>query len=163
MSNYRLDVNYKYQKIKSKMLRHSLLFSLVLAVVIVSDVLLVILAKEDYLINLIIACIITVLFSYFATFYFTNIYNEVNAQYRYYKGYASGIQSSDEVIFVKQGQELAYVNGLYVYPVSVIYVTNLDKQNKIIYSMEKDLEYVEGDKLTIETYQRILLKAEKHQ
>ena len=161
--NYRVDVSYEYDKVKSKLFRLSLLFSIILTVVIVIDVLLVVLIKGDYLVPLIISIVITVIFSWFALFYFTNIYNEVNAQYRYYKGYASGIQSSDEVIFVKQGQELAYVNGLYVYPVSVIYVTNLDKQNKIIYSMEKDLEYVEGDKLTIETYQRILLKAEKHQ
>ena len=161
--NYRVDVSYEYDKVKSKLFRLSLLFSIILTVVIVIDVLLVVLIKGDYLVPLIISIVITIIFSWFALFYFTNIYNEVNAQYRYYKGYASGIQSSDEVIFVKQGQELAYVNGLYVYPVSVIYVTNLDKQNKIIYSMEKDLEYVEGDKLTIETYQRILLKAEKHQ
>ncbi len=161
--NYRVDVSYEYDKVKSKLFRLSLLFSIILTVVIVIDVLLVVLIKGDYLVPLIISIVITVIFSWFALFYFTNIYNEVNAQYRYYKGYASGIQSSDEVIFVKQGQEIAYVNGLYVYPISVIYVTNLDKQNKIIYCLEKDLKYVEGDKLTIETYQRILLKAEKHQ
>ena len=162
MSNYRLDVNYKYQKIKSKMLRHSLLFSLVLAVVIVSDVLLVILAKEDYLINLIIACVITVLFSYFATFYFTNIYSEMNAEYRYYKGYDSGLKSTDEVVFLKSSKELLYVNGLYVYPLIVTYVSPLETQDKIIYVTEEDLDYQMGDKLTITTYQRILIEAEKH-
>ncbi len=163
MTNYRVDVNYEYDKVKSKMFRLSLLFSLILTVVIVGDVLLVVLSKENYLVQLIISIVITALFSWFAIFYFSNIYNEINAQYRYYKGYASGVQSTDEVIFLSQVDQLVYVNGLYVYPVNVRYVSSLQDQHKIIYSMEKNLGYEEGDKLTIETYQRILLKAEKHQ
>ena len=162
MTNYRLDVSFEYQKSKSKMLKNSLLFSLVLAVVIIGDVLLVILAKEDYLINLIIACIITILFGFFAIFYFSNIFSEMDAEYRYYKGYESGLKSTDEVVMLKASKELAYVNGLYVYPLIVRYVSNLETQDKIIYTTSERLDYQEGDKLTITTYQRILIEAEKH-
>ena len=161
--NYRVDVEREYQKVKSKLFRLSLLFSLILTVVIASDVLLVILSKEDYLIQLIVAIIITSAFTWFTIFYFSNIYNEVNAKYRFYKGYGSGIHPVDEVIFVHQGEELTYINGVYAYPVSVEYVSTLSSKEKIIYVTEKNLGYEKGDKLTIETYQRILLKAEKHQ
>ena len=160
--NYRVDVASEYQKIKSKMLRSSLLFSLALAIVIISDVLLVVLAKEDYIINLIIAIVITVIFSCFTIFYFTNIYYEMNMEYRYYKGYEGGIKSTDEVMVIKSSEELTYLNGLYVYPVLVKYIDNLSSQEKIVYSLNKELGYQEGDKLTITTYQRILIEAEKH-
>ena len=160
--DYRVDVANEYQRIKSKMLRSSLLFSLIFAVVIVGDVLLVVLAKEDYIVNLIIAIVITVLFSCFAIFYFSNIYREMDLEYRYYKGYEGGLKSVDEVVVVNSSDELTYLNGLYVYPMLVKYIDNLSSQEKIIYSLNKELGYQEGDKLTIKTYQRILIEAEKH-
>ena len=160
---YCVDVNHEYQLAKGRMLKYSLLFSLVLALIIVSDVLLMLLAGEDYIINLIIAIVITTLFSWFAIYFFTNVYNDIDSRYRYFKGYASGIKPVDEVVFLKISDELCFVNGLYVYAMSVRYVSALDSQDKIIFCMSNDLNYEIGDKLTITTYQRILLKAEKHQ
>ena len=80
---------------------------------------------------------------------------------RYYKGYEGGIKSTDEVMVIKSSEELTYLNGLYVYPVLVKYIDNLSSKEKIIYSLSKELGYQEGDKLTITTYQRILIEAEK--
>ena len=162
MDSYSVDVNNEYQKAKSTFLRYSLSFSLLLTAIIVSDVLLVALAKEDYRINLIIAIIINILFVWAAIYFFSNIYSEVNAKYRYFKGYDSGLHPVEEIIFIKQSDELSYVNGLYVYPVLVKYVSNLSEQEKIIYTLHKDLDLKEGDKLTVTTYQRILINAEKH-
>ncbi|MBP5574672.1 MAG: hypothetical protein J6X50_02885, partial [Bacilli bacterium] len=68
----------------------------------------------------------------------------------------------EEVVFLKKSDEPCYLNGLYVYPLIVRFVSNLSQQDKIIYTLNKDLEYIEGDKLTITTYQRVLIKAEKH-
>lgn len=161
--DYSVDVNYEYQNVKSKLFRLSLLFSIILTLVIVGDVLLITLSKDNYLVQLIIAIVITTLFSYFAIFFFTNIYSEVNAEYRYYKGYASGMKPVEEVEFLGQGKDLCYVNGLYVYPVYVRYVSTLHNEDKIIYCLKTALNYEQGDKLTIETYQRIILKAERHQ
>ena len=160
---YSVNVNKEYQIIKSKLFRSSLLFSLIFTVVLVSDVLLVILANEDYLVNLIISIVITVLFVWFAIYFLSNIYSDMNAKYRYYKGYEGGLKPTDEVIFIKISDELCYINGLYVYPLMVKYITNtLKEEDKIIFTLNKDLEYVEGDKLTITTYQRIIIQAEKH-
>ena len=58
--------------------------------------------------------------------------------------------------------DLSYVNGLYVYPLFVKYVSNLEGTEKIIYSSSKDLGLTKGDKLTVTTYRRILVKMEKH-
>ena len=160
--NYSVDVNEEYQKVRSKILRVSLLFSLILTMVIIGDVLLVVLAKEKYLVNTIIAIIITTLFSWFAIYFFTNVYSDINARYRYFRGYDAGIKPTDEVIFIRKSDELCYVNGLYVYPIWVSYVGNLTKQEKIIYTLNGDLDYQSGDKLTITTYQRILVRAEMH-
>ena len=160
--HYCVDVNNEYQNIKKKFFRLSLLFSLILTVVIVADVLLVSLSQEDYIPCYIISIVISVLFAYFAIFFFTNIYNEVNARYRYFKGYESGLKPTDEVLFIKQSEELCYVNGLYVYPLFVSFVSNLEKTDKIIYTLSKKLNFETGDKLTITTYQRILIEAEKH-
>ena len=160
--SYSVDVAKEYQKAKSKLFRQSLLFSLVLANTILADVLLVTLANEDYLVNLIIAIVVTALFSYFAIFFFANIYPDTNGQYRYFKGYNSGIQPTEEVVFIKKDEELSYVNGLYVYALVVRYIYNIKSEDKIIYCLNNDLSFEEGDKLTISTYQRILLKAEKH-
>ena len=66
------------------------------------------------------------------------------------------------MIFLASSDELAYVNGLYVYPLMVKYVSNLEEVEKIIYSFNKEINYEQGDKLTITTYQRIILKMEKH-
>ena len=161
--NYQVDVSYEYQSIKSKLFRLSLLFSLLLTLIIIMDVLLVVLAKEQYTVQLIVSIVITIVFVWFSIFFFSNIYQEVNLQYRYYKGYFSGIKPVDEVEFVSLDNELHYVNGLYVYPLHVRYVSTLGSEEKIIYTLKNDLSFQEGDKLTIETYQRILLKAEKHQ
>ena len=160
--NYSVDVSNEYQKAKSRLFRYSLAFSLLLTALIVGDILLVVLANEEYLVNLIISIIITVLFTWMAIYFFTNIYSELNAKYRYYKGYDSGIQSTDEIVIIKKSDELCYINGLYAYPLMVKYVSSLGEQDKIIYALDKDLDLAEGDKLTITTYQRILIKAEKH-
>ena len=159
---YSVDVNHEYQIIKSKLFRLSLLFSCILASVILTDVLLVTLTKGNYLVSMIIAIVITILFSWFAIFFFTNIYSEVNAQFRYFKGYESGLKSVDEVEFVAQSKKLCYVNGLYVYALRVRFISNLEAKEKIIYTLKEKLNFQEGDKLTITTYQRILINAEKH-
>ena len=160
---YSVDINREYQTIKSKLFRAALLFSLIFTVVLVSDVLLVLLANEDYLVNLIISIVISVLFIWFAIYFLSNIYSDMNAKYRYYKGYEGGLKPTDEVIFIKMSDELCYINGLYVYPLMVKYITNtLKEEDKIIFTLNKDLEYVEGDKLTVTTYQRIIIQAEKH-
>ena len=161
MDNYCVDVNGEYIKAKSKLFRFSLLFSLLLTVTIIADVLLVILAGEKFFVNCIISSVITVLFIWFAVFFISNIYSDLNARYRYFKGYQSGLQSTDEVIFIGKSDDLYFVNGLYVYSVFVRYVSTLGEQDKIIYTMN-NLEYQPNDKLTITTYQRILVKAEKH-
>ena len=160
--NYSVDINGEYQKVKSKFPRASLLFSLILTAIIVADILLVVLAKDEYLANMIVAIVITSLFSWFAIYFFTNIYGEINARYRYFKGYDAGIKPTDEVIFIRKGDELCYINGLYVYPIWVNYYDHLTKKEKIIYIVDGDLDYQSGDKLTITTYQRILVSAEKH-
>lgn len=160
--HYQVDINDEFKKAKSRYLRYSLLFSLILTIVIVGDVLLILLSKEDYLIYLIIASIVTILFIWFAIYFFTVIYSDINNRYRYFKGYESGLKPVEEVEFIKKSDELCYVNGLYVYPLFVTYKEGINEQNKIIYALNKDVNYEMGDKLTITTYQRILLEAEKH-
>ena len=162
MNSYRVDVGNEYQKSKSTFLKCSLLFSIIFTAIIIGDVLLIILANEDYLINLIIAITITILFTWSAIYFFSNIYNDVNARYRYFKGYDSGLHPVEEVVYLKKSDELCYVNGLYVYPMIVRFISNLSEQEKIIYTFSQDFDLLEGDKLTITTYQRILIKAEKH-
>ena len=106
--NYSVDISNEYQKAKSILFRYSLGFSLLMTAVIIGDVLLIVLAGEDYLVNLIISIIITILFTWIAIYFFTNIYSEINARYRYFKGYESGIKSTDEIVFIKKSDELTY-------------------------------------------------------
>ena len=160
--DYSVDVPYEFQKAKSAFFRLSLLFSGLLTLVLISDVLLVSLAGEDYLPNLLISILLTTLFTWFAIYFFSNIYGEVNNKYRYFRGYENGIKPEEEVEFLKKSDELCYINGLYVYPVYVRYSIGLNRQDKVIFAFRNDLKYEMGDKLTITTYQRILIKAEKH-
>ena len=159
---FQVDVNEEYQKSKNNLLRHSLVFSCIFTLVLVADTLLVLLAGENYKVNLIISIVISILFTWFAIFFFTNIYNDVNSRYRYFRGYNSGLKPVEEVEFLKKSDELCYINGLYVYPVYVRYFIGINCQDKVIFAFSNDLGYEMGDKLTIETYQRILIKAEKH-
>ena len=53
-------------------------------------------------------------------------------------------------------------NGLYLYPVHVTYLDGLSRTSKVIYTLEKDLNFKKGDKLTVATYQRVIIKAESH-
>ncbi len=159
--DYRVDIENEYKKAKSTFLRQSLLFSLILTLVLIGDVLLVTLSGENYVANLIIAAVITTLFSWYAIFFFTNIYGEINSRYRFYKGYDSGLKPVEEVEFLSQRGEILYVNGLYVYELSVRYFEGITHQDKIIYCFDKT-NFEAGDKLTIETYQRIIIKADKH-
>lgn len=160
--DYRVDIENEYQKAKSKLFRISLMFSIVFTLILAGDVLLITLAGEEYLVNYIIASVLTVLFAWFAIFFFVNIYSVKNAQYRYFHGYESGVKPEEEVEFLKKSDELCYINGLYVYPVYVRYIIGLNRQDKVIFALENNLEYEMGDRLTITTYQRILVKAEKH-
>ena len=157
-----MDVSKGYQDAKKSLFKLSLLFSLLFSAVIVTDVLLVVLANEDYLVNLIISIIITILFAWFALYFFYNILDDVNGEYRFYKGYESGLKENNEVIFNEQINELTYINGLYAYPVHITVSDGLEKVNKVIYTIQKDLGYKNGDKLTVITYSRILVKAEPH-
>lgn len=157
--DYSVDIESEYQKAKSKIFRLSLLFSLILTITIISDVLLIVFAKEEYIINLIISIIITIAFLWFAIFFISMIYKDVNDRYRYFRGYDSGLKAIDDVIFIEKEDELTYVNGLYVYLVRVRFNEGLKSQDKIIYTLNKDLDFKKGDKLTITTYQRILTKA----
>lgn len=160
--SYEVDVKHEYELSKAKFLKLSLLFSALLTIVIVAIVLMIVLTKEDYLPFLIISIVISVLFVWFAIFFFTIIYNEINAKHRYFKGYDSGIKPTDEVVFLRKNDEVCLINGLYVYPVHVKYVSTLKEETKVIYTLANQLNFDNGDKLTIETYQRILIKAEKH-
>ena len=160
--NYSVDVSYELKKVQSKFFRISLLFSIILTIIITSDVLLILLAKEDYLVNLIIAITITILFIWFTIYFFFNIYSDVNNKYRFYKGYDLGIHPVEEVEYLSQNNELTYMNGLYVYPLRVRYHDGINEVDKTIYTLLENLGYKEGDKLTITTYQRILIKAVYH-
>ena len=159
---YAKDVAHEYQVVKSKLFRLSLLFALLLSAIIIADVLLVTLSKENYVPFMIISMVLTILFVWFAIFFFINIYNEVNAQYRYYKGYESGLKPVEEVELLQISEEPCYMNGLIVYPLFVKFISTLSTQDKIIYRLDKSINFAPGDKLTITTYQRILLSAEKH-
>ena len=159
--NYQLDVSKGYQVSKKHFLLLSLLFSLIFTAILVADVLLVVLAPENYIICLIISIVITILFAWFAIYFFYNIYADVNNEYRFYKGYESGLKEMEEVIYIEQDIELTYINGLYAYPVHVYYIAGLEKIKKVIFTVKK-LDYQKGDKLSVITYRRILVKAEPH-
>lgn len=160
--NYQMDVSKGYQAAKKSLFRLSLLFSLLLTAVLIADVLLVVLTNENYLVNLIISIIITVSFTWFAIYFFYNIYDDVFGEYRFYKGYDSGLKENEEAIFKEQINELTYINGLYAYPVHITVIHGLEQVDKVIYTVNKDLGYQDGDKLSVMTYSRILVKAERH-
>ena len=160
--DYSVDVTYEYQKARSVFFRWSLLFSGLFTAVIVGNVLLISLAGEFYNVNLAISIIITILFGWFAVYFFSCIYGEVSHKYRYFRGYESGIKPVEEVEFLSKSDELCYINGLYVYPLYVRYAIGLSRMDKVIFAFKNNVEFEMGDKLTITTYQRILLKAEKH-
>ena len=163
--NYQLDISKNYQSARKRMTLLSLSFSLVFSLVLIADVLLVIFANEDYKLNLIIATIISILFTWAAIFFFGNFYNEALEKYLFYKSYESGLKEEAEVIFEKQIDKQVMTtnrNGLITYPVHVTYIDGLTKTHKVICTVEKDLGFKEGDKLTIITYQRVIIKAERH-
>ena len=160
--NYQMDVSKECASAKKTLFMLSLVFTLLFTLIIIADVLLIALAGEDYIVNLIIAIVISVLFTWFSIYFFSNIYSEANNKYRYYRGYESGLKPIEEVEFLKKSDELCYINGLYVYPVYVRYAIGLSRQDKVIFSTTNTLDYQMGDKLTITTYQRILIKAERH-
>lgn len=160
--DFSVDVQNEYQNAKSTFLKWSLLFSSLFTLTLVGDVLLILLAGEYYTVNLVIAIVISILFSWFALFFFTNIYGEINNKYRYFRGYESGIKPTEEVEFLDKSEELCYINGLYVYPIYVRYAIGLNRIDKVIFTFKNNIDFKMGDKLTINTYQRILIKAEKH-
>ena len=162
--NYQLDISKNYQRTRKIVGLLSLSFSLIFTLVIVADVLLVAFANEDYIVNLVIAILITIVFTWLSIFFFQNIYNDVFAEYLFYKGYESGLKETAEVEFEKEMDEtvMTYRNGLYTYPVHVTYINGLSKVRKVICTVEKDLGFKEGDRLTITTYQRVIIKAERH-
>ena len=160
--NYQMDVSKEYQTARKSLFALSLLFSLLFSVVLIADVLLVVLANEDYLVNLIISIVISILFVWFAIYFFSNIFNDANEKYLFYRGYESGLKEEGEVELVSIDDELRYMNGLYVYAVSVRYINGLERIDKIIYSVNKDLGFRVGSKLSITTYRRILTKARLH-
>ena len=159
---YSVDLNGEYKKSKTKFLSYSLLFAFILAAVLTCDTLCVALSKEDYNVALIITMVVTVLFCWFAIFFFSCIYNDVNARYRFFKGVNSGQVPTEEVVFVSMNPEMVIMNGLYVYAINVKYEQNFITRDKLIYTFEPNLDLKQGDKITITTYRRILLKAEKH-
>lgn len=160
--NYDVNIDFEYQKARSKFLRWSLLFSLIFALVILGDVLLILLAGEYYTINLVISIVITTLFLWGAIFFFSHIYGDINNRYHYFKSYSSGLKAEEEVEVIKKSDEISYVNGLYVYPLFIRTLEGLEKVDKIIFTFDNSINFEPGDKLSITTYQRILVKAEKH-
>ena len=160
--SYCVDVQQEYQKAKSVFFRWSLGFSGLFTLVLIGDILLISLAGEYYTVNLVISIVITTLFMWVAIFFFSNIYGDINNRYRYFKGYESGLKENEEVEFLKKSDELCYINGLYVYPVYVRYAIGLNRIDKVIFAFNNDIDFEMGDSLTITTYQRILIKAEKH-
>ena len=160
--DYCIDIAQEYQKAKSNFLRWSLAFSGLFTLVLIADILLILLAGEYYTVNLVISIIITIIFVWLSIFFFSNIYGDINNRYRYFKGYESGLKSNEEVEFLKKSDELCYINGLYVYPIYVRYSVGLSKTDKAIFAFDNNISFEMGDLLTITTYQRILVKAEKH-
>ena len=160
---YSVDVGDEYKKSKSKLLRYSLLFALILTITLVADTLLIIFSKERYIVRLIIAIVITSLFSYFAIFFFSSLYGDMNKRYRYFKSYESGEKATEEVQVLSKTGDMCRINGLYAYPIRVRSFDGLTYTDKVIYTFNDKLEIAENDKLTVTTYQRILIEAESHQ
>lgn len=159
---YRVDVEDEYKRSKSKLLRYTLLFSLILAIILVADTLLIILTKGDYRVSLSISIIITILFSWFAIYFFTNIYGDINAYYRYFKSFNSGVKATEEVEVIKIDDALTLVNGLYVYPIYIKSFNGLDVTEKTVYTLDKNYKFLVGCKYTFVTYQRIVIEADNH-
>lgn len=161
---YQLDISKEYLNARKVMRLLSTSFALIFSLVLIADVLLIVFANEDYLINLIITIVVSILFAWFAIFFISNFYSDAFNKYRFYKGYESGIKEVAEVEFVKEDTEETSTNknGLYAYPVHVTYVDGLNRTDKVICSFNKDLGFKEGDKLTITTYRRVIIKAELH-
>lgn len=162
--NYQMDIGKEYKNAKQTMLITSLTFSLLFSIVIIADVLLVVLANDNYLVNLIISIVVTVLFTWFTIFFFYNIYNDALAKYLFFRGYESGIKEVAEVEFDQEIDEpmIDNKNPLYAYPVRITYIDGLNKIHKVIYTFEKDLGFKKGDKLKVVTYRRVIVKAELH-
>ena len=160
--SYSVDTKEQYNLAKKKYLRYSLLFAGILTVVLIADTLLVALAGENYTCNYLLATIITILFSWFTIYFFTTIYKDINYSYRYFKSIDSGLTQNGEVIYLSKENNLCQINGLYVYPLHVKYIEGINEEEKIIFSIDENINFDKGDKLTISTYQRILLKAERH-
>jgi len=159
---YSVDVNDEYKKSKSKLLRCSLLFAGILAITLTADTLLIILSKENYIPSLIIAIVITSLFGWFAIFFFSSLYGDMNKRYRYFKGYESGEKSTEEVQVLTKIGDMCRINGLYAYPIRVKSFDGLTSVDKVIYVLNNSLDVKEDDRLTITTYQRIIIEAESH-
>lgn len=160
--SYSLDISKEYNAANKSVWTYSLIFSLTLTLTLIGDVLLVIFSNNDYLANYILSTLLTIIFGWWAIFFFTSIYKDINERYRYYKYIESGIKEESEVIFIEEIKDLTYVNGLYVYPIRVKYLLGISEEEKIIYTLEDKLDFNKGDKLSISTYQRILLKADKY-
>lgn len=159
---YSVDVSDEYKKSKSKLLRCSLLFAGILTIVLVTDVLLIVLSNENYIASLIIAIIITSLLSWFIIFFFSSLYGDINKKYRYFKGYDSGEKSIEEIEVLSKVGGMCHVNGVYAYPIRVRSFDGLKSVEKVIYTFDDSINIQEGDKLTITTYQRIIIEAESH-
>ena len=159
---YSVDVEYEYKKSKSKLLRCSLLFASILTTTLVADILLIVLSNENYIASLVIAIIITVLLSWFIIFFFSSLYGDMNKRYRYFKGYESGEKSTEEVQVLTKIGDMCRINGLYAYPIRVKSFDGLTSVEKVIYVLNNSLDVKEDDRLTITTYQRIIIEAESH-
>ena len=102
------------------------------------------------------------LFLFFAIFFFFSLYPDMNKRYRYFKGYESGEKSTEEVeVLIKTG-DMCRINGLYAYPIRVRSFDGLNNVDKVIYVFDNSLDIEQNDRLTVTTYQRIIIEAESH-
>lgn len=156
---FNLDVKVKFFEAKSNMQKNVFFFASIFSIVLIVIILLVALSSNEYMINLIFTIIISILFACFAIFEATVIYPILFNRLRFFSGYFSGKKIEDIVMIKSINKHNDQINDLDVYEIIVDVFDGLDISEKRIYSLE-NFSFDLKKKYKVETYQRILIKAE---
>lgn len=155
-----IDINAFIKKGKTRYLIHIVFICCLLVFTITGSILSLLFSNLDYLPNLLINIIVTVIVAIFSIFYFINIFPIVRHYYAFYKGMSVvNLEHRRSMKFYKEIEEKE-INNVTYRVLQFVYYEGETEYNDNLYVLDNDVKFIEGRSYRLDTFHNVIIRYE---
>ena len=155
-----IDINGFKKKAKTRYVINIVLISCLLIFTVGGSITSLLLSSLDYIPNLIINIVVTVLVAVFSIFYFLNIFPVIRHYYSYYKNMSGvSVDHRRRMVYLKEVDNKIIDNVTYRV-VQFVYNEGETEYNENLFLLDTDMNFTEGQAYKLATYQNVIISYE---